>query len=273
MNKKTIILAVAGAALVAGSQAQAQVAYNNEDLLLDFRNTAATSDADVTVDLGQVSTFASQAASSTVQLNVGAGAQFTQSELLSAFGGSLASVGFTAAAGDNVSDTTWITRVVATPSLNAPTPVSAQPTLANAITTVNQIGQVGVGAALGTGVTAFGSANGSIVASGNAESYQNEATPSGEPANLNFRGLNTAGGAGGPLENITTGANIVYSALWEVPHSGQSLSDEYLGYFTFNGATGEIDFTAVPEPSTYGVLAASGLLALALRRQYRALNA
>jgi hypothetical protein len=242
-TRPLIMIATVGVALLAASHARAQINYLNEDVLLDFRNTTDTSGADVTVDLGQVSAFAALTAVTALDTvsNNGYVPLFTESELTNAFGGPLDGVGFTVAAVDSVSDTTWITRVQA--GTTQPTYTSAQPSHANATTIANQIGLVAQGASGfdGTIVIPFGT-DGVIVASGQNLSYQTQATPANQPANLNFRGEITAAGAGGPLESVTTG-NTVYSAFWEVPYSGQGLTNTYLGYFTFNGATGELDFT------------------------------
>jgi hypothetical protein len=58
-KKQTLGLAAAVAALLAGSQAQAQFTFANGDLLLNFRDVSSTGDADVTVDVGNVNTFVS----------------------------------------------------------------------------------------------------------------------------------------------------------------------------------------------------------------------
>ena len=276
-----MMLALTGVALAAASQAQAQMTYNNEDLLLDFRTPAATGNVNVTVDLGQVSLY-SGLNGNTIVLDSGAGASFTSAEVTGAFG-SLNGVGFTAAAVDATSGsyTTWVTRTLAGQPTGTPSTISAQPlNRSTAVTIGNQIANIGNGAAgfySDTTATSL-DASGQIVsvASGSAHSYQTQGTPSGQPATITFRGESTSGLSGGSLESVTDGADTVYSALWEVPYKNNG-SDTYLGYFTFNGANGELDFTeattAVPEPSTYSLIAGAGIVAALLRRQFRSLTA
>jgi hypothetical protein len=63
----------------------------------------------------------------------------------------------------------------------------------------------------------------------------------------------------------------IRSDLFEYDGNGSSSKAVYQGDFTFN-SDGTLDYTfassAVPEPSTYGIFAASGLLALSMRRQF-----
>ena len=97
---------------------------------------------------------------------------------------------------------------------------------------------------------------------------------SSTPNTISFGGnVNVNPLAGGPVENVMNGSPV-YSALWDVPQTGQG-SEKFLGYFTYD-PSGEVDYTAVnavPEPSTYGILAGAGLLAVAMRRQLRRLTA
>jgi hypothetical protein len=125
-----------------------------------------------------------------------------------------------------------------------------QPVLFYANIVIGQLEAVGRGAGgfAGTVVTPFGTAGVSLD-SGQPYSYQSQAAPSEQPSLINFLGEETSRTAGGLLESVTTGANTVYSALWEVPVSGTG-PITYLGYFAFNGATGELDYTAgVPVPT------------------------
>jgi hypothetical protein len=111
-----------------------------------------------------------------------------------------------------------------------------------------------------------------------AINQQAEQNSGGQSGVINYGGVEStsSSGAGGKIESVNNGGSTVYEALWDVPASDSSNPTEtYLGYFTFL-PTGQVDFTsvtAVPEPSTYGLLAATGLLAVALRRQFRSLTA
>jgi PEP-CTERM motif-containing protein len=296
-KKRSIILAMSGAALVTASQAQAQFNYLNGDLLLSFRDYGSYATVpDVTVNLGPISTFS--ALTGTTVLDNGANNGYTPvfaaSELLGVFNATAnptysGSVGFTAAATTSGNDTSWVTRVQSLPGINnAPTTPSGPVESGNVNTLTAALLNIGNGA-VGTSGTSFSSldASGAIVSVGSAQqlSYQGSATAPSTPSQLDYNGAESvAGPSGGLLESVSTSGSTVYSALWEVPvstslKSGHTAADTYLGYFSFDAADDIISFTsvnaavAVPEPATYGVLAGAGLLVLALRRQLRALNA
>jgi len=281
-------MTIAGAALLAASQAQAQFNYANGDLLLNFRDPSnPTTVADVSINLGPISTFSALAGTIVLDngVNNGYTPVFTESELASAFSGST-TIAFTAAATTSANDTSWVTRVQSGPGLTPPSPASGPmaPTSVNSLTSA--LLNIGNGA-VGTGGTTFTSLDpsGAIVQVGSSQqlSYQGSATQSSTPSQVDYNGAESVSAAnGGLLESVSTSGSTVYSALWEVPVTagrGSSPSDTYLGYFTFDNADDIISFTsvnaavAVPEPAAYGVLAGAGLLLLALRRQLRSLAA
>jgi hypothetical protein len=105
-------------------------------------------------------------------------------------------------------------------------------------------------------------------------SFQGEGQQSSSvPGTINFGSL-----VGQAVETqISAGGATEYATLYDIPQTGQAETE--LGYFSFYG-DGEITYTeqneiptAVPEPSTYGLLAGLGLLAVSLRRQFRLLHA
>ncbi len=116
-----------------------------------------------------------------------------------------------------------------------------------------------------------GSVNGAIVPDANANSYHSLARNTSSPDVINY-----AGQLSGSATEATPTTGAIYEALWTTPATGQG-TPAYDGYFSFL-PDGEVDFSegtlsAVPEPSTYGLIAAAGLLALAFRRQLRSLTA
>jgi hypothetical protein len=279
MNKKqTLMLAMAGAALVAASPTQAQIspAYSAGDLLLNFRNPSTTATTpDVTVDLGQISVFSGLTGTTALDTtaNNGYTPLFTSSELNTAFGGSVSGIGFSAVAA--TAGDLFLTRVQSTTS--APTTKSASVSGAAFNTFANAVNAIGGGASGANGTVASSLDAGNRIVSvttAQTQSYQSEGTfNSGNT--INYGGaINTVAGAGGLMESAA-GSSPVYSALWEQAPNAASSADTYLGYFTFD-PNGEVDFTsvnAVPEPSTYGLIACAGLLALVFRRQLRSLTA
>jgi hypothetical protein len=170
----------------------------------------------------------------------------------------------------------FLTRTQSTTS--APTTKSAELTGPQFSTFSTAVNNIGLGASGGNVTTANSLDSGNrivSVSSGQTDSYQSQGTyNSGNTINYD-NSVNTVSGAGGSMENVGNGTSATYSALWEQTPGGASSTDVYLGYFTFD-TDGEVDFTSinsVPEPSTYGLIAGVGLLALAFRRQLRSLTA
>jgi hypothetical protein len=293
MNKKqTIMLALTGAALVAASQAYAQglsTDYNDNDLLLNFRNVSTGGGNDVEVDLGNVNTFLSTVRADvgptgTAVLNSGTGfatssypTQFTISSLTAAVTSTIKNIGMSATAENigasgNAQYTLWLSRAITSGQ-----GVSAQGSLNAQNNAAGNIALIGDGVSPdytdGSPTTLAGSVNGAYIGSSDPESLQTLAhNTAGASSPLNFIG-NISGSS---LEVSPTATASAYEALWETPITGNG-TPTYEGYFTFQ-SDGEVDFSegtlsAVPEPSTYGLLAGLGLLGLAFRRQLRSLAA
>jgi hypothetical protein len=291
-NKRSFMLAMSGAALVVAFQAQAQqTSYSDEDLLLNFRSINSASPPNVTVDLGNVNTFLASVVSAggmAVLDTVGGvtptpgftDVQFSAAALLPAIGtpSTTLPIGFSAGAAQASSSTLWLTRTISGPNLSGTglTPSGGQTASAQGATALI-IGDIGQGYNSPNG-TQLGSGNAATVSSGNSLSYST-LTIDGTGA-MSYNATQTiTPGAGGPIEGVQTGSGTIYEALWQVnplANTRSAVNDVYDGYFAFL-PNGQVDFysavVAVPEPATYGLLAGVGLLAVAMRRQFRSLAA
>lgn len=257
-NKNLVTIVMAGLSLWTASHAMAQSTnnYQNLDLLLDFRNATTPADSDITVDLGNVSTFISAVAAlpgGTAVLDSGSGfatssypTQFAFSDLTDLLGapGADNEIGFSANAADAVNGTglLYLTRIQTTAGLTPPAHPSQQQSLSTQSQTGTRIHLIGLETE-NSDVTPLPSSGNNAVSypSSDTDSYQKAAQ--GSTANvINYGGFqNTAAGAGGLMEQLQTGSATIYEALWKVPVSGTG-SDTYEGYFTFK-PTGELDFT------------------------------
>jgi hypothetical protein len=107
----------------------------------------------------------------------------------------------------------------------------------------------------------------------------NIAQSSSQPGTSSSSSL--AGETANPMLNLSSG--VVTETLWEATIGGSGRNKtasawEDIGTFTINANTDTVSFTgadvsAVPEPSTYGLLAGAGLLVVALRRNFSVKNA
>jgi hypothetical protein len=271
-KQKTIMLAAVGAALVAASQAQAQFGYAPDSLLLNFRDTANITANDVEVNMG----------------NIGAVAAFQGTEVVvpagflqSVYGASLPAIGFSAAAGDQPfsGGTLWLTRADSAAGVPAGSP-PAQNAVSVVNPVLNKVNNIGLGAngsgSQGVLPTGFATALVPGGTSGNNYQAQGEAnTTAGGQQTINYgAALSLQASKGGLIESIQNGTGVVFEDLWSQTATGGAASAA-LGYFTFL-PNGEVDYTsftvaAVPEPATYGMIAALALGALAVRRQLRSL--
>jgi hypothetical protein len=274
-KQKTLMLAMAGAALVLASQANAQTfGYSTGDLLLNFRVVPASgspaSGNDLEFNEGSVSGLTSVSGSQEL---------VTPGTVASDLGVStISSVGFSAGASDPTGNGLLdLTRVDTTPGVQPTTPSSQQQwSTQNKVD--GSIDNIGAGANASTTILAQGVATVPAATVGLSYQAQGEASSSvAGQASITYGGnQNIVASKGGLIE--TKGAS--YLALWEVPATttpggaSTGLSDTYLGYFTFQ-SDGEVDFNSavanspVPEPATYAMFAGAGLAALALRRQLR----
>ncbi len=299
MNKKqTMMIALGGAALMAVSQAQAQLNYNDGDLLLNFRNSTiaegSTGGNDVEIDLGQVTTFVGTANTIGGQIVLDSGSgyatsayttQFTGASLATAVGVSATSIGFSAAAENQnnslpITDPNGTTLFLTRALPSAPTSSASVTPYANAqqgtgfqTQTGNRIANIG--GATGTALAGSPAGVGMSISDSASFSYHNQA---GDAANSTLIDYGAYQNASSPSAiEATPSTGNVYEALWQVPVGSGTGSDVYEGFFTFQ-PDGEVDFnagyaSAVPEPSTYGLIAGLALLGLAFRRQLRALAA
>ena len=252
----TQALLLAGGVTLLNQAAQA----NPDDLVLGF--TLGTANNDYIIDLGPGSTIG-VGGSSTLNLS---GDGFSAASLTSSsgFGANLSGVTMGVVGGKATGlpgQDLWLTQVRS----GAGNPALPGSSLQGASIT----GGPGNGSPFANGIlngTALTAGNGTLWPRTDPSSFSTEIY--GSPSFVTQVGINPGG---------TIGSGPLYEDLYqEVDAAGArgSLSGHwtYQGFFTFDPTADTLTFTpatvAVPEPSTYGLIAGAGLLIVALRRQF-----
>ena len=259
-----------------GVAASAQTfSYSSRDLVAEFRRTGS---ADLTIDLGSIDTFTALSPSQTINLTT---RYDISSQLLATFG-SVDSLTFSVIGTHKFGlvnaiepqYTTWLTSPRTDPDV--------QSALPNRYTTSATQGlQSAVGGILGDGGT-----KGALVYASSASYPPSSSTAiviptTGTDAVNSYTSLYT--GTGGlkskvnspGIENTTpvdfsSSGGVVRSDLYEYLPGSPSSKATYLGAFSLD-ASGVLSFTAVPEPSDYGLACTAALFAGAIvLRRHRA---
>ncbi len=266
---KTAIVAAGAALAVQGAFAA------GNDLFLSLNNNSGSGTTEFTVDLGSLSSFQSGTSQvdlssfmSTFNTYASAGVPGLNVGVAGGLGGQggVLNQGL----GNLVYTTTLRSSNIGQPAVSG----SSGPSVAASKATISSAAAVvgGTGMVTGPNVSTTDSSNGSFTA--------NIAKVAGsDPTDFGTAGNNFSKDLGGanPLQGMT-GSSIVLD-LWKntvtsAAGNGTVSGWIYEGNFTLDlsGAEPTLIFdaaSAVPEPSTYGLFAGAGLLALSLRRQFR----
>jgi hypothetical protein len=311
-SKFFAVAAFAGAIVATplGARAAADDAYNANDILLFFQNPAGTTGTDKIAYYSLGSTFnVFRDAATSSSLNFGATISLgnINSTLTTAYGsdwtGASASI-FVGAAGQNgatgaaststsngdYARTVYVTKprsgvgTVGQANSSSPlfdpsqTSVASNISGANNISSMTQPGVVGVTGTIlddnnsfsnGNPATAYGAIQGGII--GPIGSQFTFGTIAGNVAALDLYRVTK-----------TTGTNAASASLWHISNNitatysdsftGGGARADYLGTILV-GANGDVNFAAVPEPSTYALLGLAGIAAFVAYRRRQAKKA
>ena len=258
---KTAMLGAAVGAVLVSQSAQAQFTVN--DLYLGF--TKSTASSDIIIDLGQASSLIADASVKDLSVDLGGLSTFNSTFSSSANGVAMAVIG------GNNNNTVNPFGLFATQFRNTTTGPLNTPSVAGSSLSTKSTSS----AAMSGGANVVGGlAAGGLPTAGNSLSDPNKtyfaAEQNGSGTFVGKTGINPTGTGTTAMSIGSTG--VLYEDLYAAVQGGKYT---YEGFFTFNYGNDLLTFTpnpnvvtaAVPEPGTYGVIAAAGLLVISLRRQ------
>jgi len=250
LMKATIV--AAGIAVVSQSGLAQTSTFVANDLYLGFQNQAGGGTEDYIIDLGQASGLIG--GSSVIDLS----AQFSLTNFNMVLGSSSSMFGGVVGGYQNNSADVYLTQLR---SGGAGSPATAGSSIASTITRAT------INLAVSKLSTINAPAAGTNVLDG-SKTWESQVEPTFSPSS--FYGV-----TGFNPDSSVSSSTVLYEDLWSAANSSLSGGKPftYQGYFTLDltGSSPSLTFTsvAVPEPSTYGLIGAAGLLAFSVRRSIR----
>jgi hypothetical protein len=281
-NMKNSYKAALLAALGLISAVSAQAA--NNDLILGITTGSGSAGVnDLVVDLGQLSSFTAGES-----FNLGyTTAQLTAATTSGGLGGSIAAWSAGIIGGQNGQTSGGHANVgndVFTTTLDTGTPSNTAvgtPAYNNGASSLVNISVANIGGAGGVAAGFAGNGTQGIVSAGASTSFSgNIAVDPNTAGTLNPNFTGKVGLTDNPLATIGS-SDIITMDLWQDTVIGTGTTStgmKYDGFFTLNlsGATPTLTYdevSAVPEPSTYGMIAGAGLLLVSFRNKLVRKNA